>query len=190
MPALFHLVLHGLLGSLLAWSFRGAPRAQARVLAWPLFFGLAYAVLVLLPICAYQFRFYPDFSLSYAYDPVLYPWATGEVTLLCLAANLAYVLALVLAYASTRFGLAQNRRLLAAAAPACAILLAAWATVMLAGRNLALGDYASFWRGNTVAWTTTPSGILAALAYLMALLGLRAGERRWRNKDPALFGYL
>lgn len=190
MPALFHLVAHALLGSLLAWCSRAAPRGQQRLLGWPLFVGLTYAVGVLLPVAAWQFRFYPDFSLSYAFDPVLYPWVEGQVGWLGLGACLANLAAAVLAYASTRLGLRTGRAFLAALVPALALGAGTYGAWHFGAESLALGDYAAFWRGQARPWTETPVGAAAALAYALALVGLRFGERRWHGRDPGLLGRL
>lgn len=190
MSALFHLVAHALLGSLLAWCSRGAPRGQQRLFGWPLLVGLTYATGVLLPVAAYQFRFYPDFSLCYAFDPVLYPWVETQLAWLGVLACLANLAALVLGYDCTRAGVRGRRWALKLLVPAAALATGGWATWHFGAANLALSDYATYWRGQASPWTTAPSGFVAACSYTLALVGLRYGETHWRGREPELLGRL
>lgn len=190
MPAIFHLVAHAMLGSLLAWCSRAAPRGQQRLLGWPLLVGLAYAAGILLPVAAFQFRFYPDFSLSYAFDPVLYPWVENRVGWLGLSACIANVAALVVGYAVTRAGVRAGRWTVVFVVPVGSVATAVWAALHFGPANLALGDYGAYWRGQAVPWTSTASGVVVALAYTSALVALRYGEGHWRGRDPALLGRL
>lgn len=191
MPAFVHLTLHALLGSLLAWCTRTAPRARAYFWAWPVFLGLAYTTAVLLPVAAYHFRYYPDFSLGYAFDPVLYPWADAQVHWLGLLAAVSYLATFLSGYAVTRAGLLRRGRVLAVSAPVIVLVAAlTFATLVGSDRCLLRSDYADFWRGRAVPWTGTPSGGAGIAAYLVALIGLRYVERRWRHRDPTLLGQL
>lgn len=187
MPALVNACANLILGSVVAYLSRRSEAMRAELLAWPLLFLLAFQALVITPLATYLFRFYPQWSMLYWFDPQIFPRLDAWVGILAALAVVSNSAAMVVGYATTRWALLKGPiwvQLVPIGAAAVAVLLMLW---QFWERILFVGDYDAFWRGEAVLLFKSPPGWAGIALYAVSagfVLWLRA---RYRDREPSFF---
>src|SRR6478672_9560650 len=73
MPVLINLAVNVVLGASGVLALRKSPALRQGFLSWQLLLLTAFEALVFTPVATYLFRFYPQWSMLYLFDPQLYP---------------------------------------------------------------------------------------------------------------------
>jgi hypothetical protein len=186
MPAVINIAANLLLGAGLALALRRSPAQRQELLSWPLLCLLAFEALVVTPVATYLFRFYPQWSMLYWFDPQIFTelerWVgplSGVAVLLNFAAALGgYVLA--------RRGIITDTKWMVTApitGATVTLILCTW----LFGRRIAfIGDYDAFWSGHAdLIFLRTP-GIIGVGTYLLGIVFVVWLHARFRDHDPSL----
>src|SRR5512145_2073632 len=73
MPALINIAANLVFGGSLAYVTRRSPAVRRELTSWALIFLVAFEALVFTPVATYLFRFYPQWSMLYWFDPQVLP---------------------------------------------------------------------------------------------------------------------
>jgi hypothetical protein len=186
MPAVINIAGNLALGSALTLAVRKSPALRRDFVNWAFLLLVSFEAVVFTPIATYLFRFYPQWSMLYWFDPQIFPEIESFVGILSFTAVLLNFGAVVLGYHLTREGLLRgDRRLTYVSAAAGGLLLLA--VLGLYGERVALiGDYDTFWQGNAVVLFRRLAGWVGFLSYVGAGLFVFYVHRRFHDHDPSL----
>ena len=187
MPVIINIASNLILGAAVPLMVRGSKALRQDFVCWQLLFLTAFEAAVFTPLSTYLFRFYPQWALLYAFDPQLYPELDRWIGIMTAGAVLLNFGAAILGFAVARLGILRNKKWLWAAPLVAGA--AVWAGVLLGGgdRILFIGDFDSFWQGNSPVLYKRFAGWVGISLYAATggfLLWIR---RRFGNHDPALF---
>jgi hypothetical protein len=186
MPLPLHLLFVFMLGAALPLALRRSAALHDAFFNWQLLAVGLFTALVVTPVCTGLLRFYPQWSLMYAFDPQLYPAVERQVMLLCAAALLGQSACLLAGYALARFAVVKQRLdligvpLLAAALGVGAVLFYGL------DRVRAVGDYDAFLLGRARPYLHQPPAVWGALLMLSSCVFLGWTWRRFRHGDPTV----
>ncbi len=178
MPAIINLASALVLGGAVAWVLRRSAALRREFLGWPLLVLVAFLAIVWVPATTFLFRFYPEWSLLYAYDPQVFPRLGNWFGLLSLVVAMLNVAAAIGAFAMTRLGVKRERAWLVFAAPAIGVLVFLVVVVFCGKRLLFLGDYDAYWQGSAELFLWRGGGWLGVALYALAAGFVRVLARR------------
>jgi hypothetical protein len=186
MPLPLHLLFVFMLGAALPLGLRRSAALHDAFFNWQLLAVGLYSAVVVTPVCTGLLRFYPQWSLMYAFDPQLYPAVDQQVMLLCVAALLGQSVCLLTGYALARFA-AIKQRLDLIGVPLLATVMGA-AAILFYGfdRVRAVGDYDAFYMGRARPYLHQPPAVWGAFLLLSSLVFLECTWRLYRHRDPTL----
>lgn len=165
MPALINIAVNLAFGASLAWTLRRSPALRDDLLSWPLLTLLGFEALVFTPVATYLFRFYPQWSMLYWFDPQVFPgldgW-TGVLSFVAVAANFAAAIA---GYLTVRASLATERAWLRWAPFGAAIAVALGVFGLYGRRVVFIGDYDAFWQGSARFLYAALAGWIGLVCY-------------------------
>jgi hypothetical protein len=165
MPALINIAVNLAFGASLAWTLRRSPALREELFAWPLLLLLAFEALVFTPVATYLFRFYPQWSMLYWFDPQVFPgldaW-TGVLSFLAILLNFAAVLG---GYMLVRASLLRPQTWLRYVPFACAAGLSLLVFALYGRRVVFIGDYDEFWQGTAHFLFAGLAGWIGLLCY-------------------------
>jgi hypothetical protein len=140
---------------------------------------------VFTPVATFLFRFYPQWSMLYWFDPQIFPelhrwfgWLSALAVLLNFGAAL-------LGYLLARLGVISGHAWLWSLPMVAAIAGIAYLAVGFGDRLVFIGDYDSFWQGNAQLAVTSPVGWVGIATYAGAALFVAWTHRRFGNRDPS-----
>jgi hypothetical protein len=186
MPALINLATNALLGVAFALVARRSPAFKESLLSWPLLFAAAFEAVVFTPIATYLFRFYPQWSMLYWFDPQLYPELDGWIGLLSALAILANFGALVGSFVLARSGILKHKDWQWIAPAAAGGLLLLIVLILFGDRVVFIGDYDGYVQGNASVLFKRFAGWVGMLLYAGTIgftLWVRA---RFSHEDPKI----
>lgn len=184
MPALINTAANLLLGASMAYVTRRSEAMRAEIAAWPLFFLLAFEAVVATPVTTYLFRFHPQWSLLYGFDPQIFPSLARTFGWLSLLAVLANFAAVVGGYLATRAGLITKQRALYLAPFVAAGCLMLYVVLRYADRLVFIGDYDEFWHGEAAFLLRRFAGWLGLAMYGAGVALVIWVHRRFSDHDP------
>lgn len=168
MPALVNVAANLLLGATLAFSVRESDDMRDEPLSVALLMLLAFEAVVMTPIATLLFRFYPQWSMFYWFDPQLFPDLdsyTGWLSALAVILNIA---ASVGGFLAVRFALNRGPAPLVWAPFAAGGVLLTWTLFMFGRRVVYLGDYDEFWHGHAHLIVSKVAGWVGIALYAAA----------------------
>ena len=169
MPAVINVATNLMLGGATALVSRKSPAQRARWADWPLLLLLAFEAAIFTPTATYIFRFYPQWSLLYWFDPQVYTPLTRWVGWLSAAAVAGNFAAAIGGYVAARRAVIAKKSWLAAGP----LLLGAaglLTTLFLFGdRVAAIGDHDAFWHGRAAALFSCLPGWIALFLQLSTI---------------------
>lgn len=186
MPVVINIAVNLLLGAGLVLAVRRSPAMREGLFSWSLFLLIAFEAFAFTPIATYIFRFYPQWSMLYLFDPQIFPdlhhWI-GWLSLLAIFLNFAAALC---GYVIARIGVLSGQSYIWGAPLAIGTALIAYVGVVYGERVVFVGDYDAFWQGNAVLFVTQPPGWAGVVLYLGAAAMLIWTRNRFQNHDPSL----
>lgn len=185
MPAVINLAANLILGSAVALVLARSQAMRRELMSWPLLALVGFEAIVFTPIATFLFRFYPQWSMLYVFDPQIFPELENWIGLVALVAVLANFAAALGGFLATREGLLRHHRELtwgATAAGGASILLF---FVLFGERVVFMGDYDAFWQGNADIFLARVGGWLGLLLYAGAGLFVAFLHTRFADHDPS-----
>lgn len=185
MPALYNLAAHLALGSALALTARRSEGFRQDPVSWPLILLFAFHALVAAPAATYLFRFFPQWSMLYAFDPQVFPhlerWIgpiSGGVVVLNLGCSTA-------GYFIARAGILRGSRALEASPLVLATV--AWIALLVSypKRTFWVGSYDAYWQADAPFLFATLPGVIGWASYGLGLVFLFWVRRRFGEHEPS-----
>lgn len=187
MPAIINIAANLLFGAALALLTRHSRALKQEAISWQLLFLMSFEALIFTPVATYLFRFYPQWSMLYAFDPQLFPELDRWIGMLSAAAVGLNFAAAVGGFFLARQGV-RTGKVAWALGPIVAAALTLVLTAAIFPERIALiGDYDAFWQGNAVLFLKRAPGWVGLALYLGAIGFLRWVHVRYRHHDPTLF---
>lgn len=186
MPALINLAANALLGVAFARLARQSPAGRQSLLSWPLLFATAFEALVFTPIATYLFRFYPQWSLLYWFDPQLYPDLERWIGLLSAGAVMLNFAALVGSYALARRGLQQRKDWQWITPAVVGGVMIVLVLILFGDRVVLIGDFDAYVQGSASLIFKRFAGWMGVLLYASTIGFTLWVQRRFAHHDPSL----
>jgi hypothetical protein len=186
MPVLINIAANLLLGAAAVLAVPRSPALRAHFLSWQLLFVTAFEAVVVTPISTYLFRFYPQWSMLYLFDPQLYPDLERWVSLLSALVIALNFAALVGGYAVARHGLLHRKRSLQNAPLVAGGLIIAFTLLFFGDRIALLGDFDAFWTGGATFSLRRLAGWIGLSMYAAAAGYVLWVRRRFQRHDPSI----
>lgn len=184
MPVLFNALAHCALGSLLASTARRSPRFRLELVSWPLILLVAFHAILAAPSATFLFRFYPQWSLLYAFDPQVFPALNGWFAPMSAGVVLTNLTLGILGLLVSREGLIRESRLLERLPLAVAALCAALAVVFYGDRALWVGSYDAYWQDQALFLVKSPAGWVGLGTYIAGAAFILWTHRRFAEREP------
>jgi len=186
MPAVINFAANLALGGGLAWVARRSPAVRRDFVSWALVFLVGFEAVVVTPVSTFLFRFYPQWSMLYAFDPQVFPnldtWI-GPLSLLAVLVNFA---AALLGFFITRGGVVRGSRWLCFTPWAAGALIVIACAALYGERLVYIGDYDAFWQGTADLFLLRVGGWVGLALYVCSALFVRWVQRRFHDHDPSL----
>ncbi|MEK7705038.1 MAG: hypothetical protein AAB426_08775 [Myxococcota bacterium] len=184
MPAIVNTAANLLLGASMALVTRRSQAVRQELLSWPLLLLLAFEAAVVTPVATYLFRFNPQWSLLYGFDPQIFPMFARAVGWLSLVAILLNFVAVGGAFLLARAGLLTGQRWFYLAPLACGGAVILYVLVRYPDRLVLIGEYDAFWHGEAVLFLRRLAGWLGLLMYGAGVSLVVWVHRRYGDRDP------
>jgi hypothetical protein len=185
MPAILNFFGNVVLGGTMAFIARRSIAARRELLSWPLLFVLAFEAVIVTPIATYLFRFYPQWSMLYGFDPQVFTGLDRFVGLLSLVAIVLNFLGVVGGYMMVRLGLITDTAWMWGGPFALSGLVALYVILFYADRIIYVGDYDSFSNGGARFFLATTPGWMGILLFVSAGAFLWWVRMRYGRRDPS-----
>jgi len=185
MPAILNLVGNLALGASIAFIARRSQSFRTELVAWPLLFALAFEGVIVTPIATYLFRFYPQWSMLYGFDPQVFPGVDRFIGLLSLAIVVLNFSAVLAGYYLVRIGLARERQWIWISPFATSGLVTLYVILFYAERIIYIGDFDSYSSSLAPFFLTTLPGCIGVLLYAFAGAFLLWVNARYSHRDPS-----
>jgi len=187
MPALLNIATNLVLGAGVAIVARNSQAVRKRPLNWALLTLLGFEGVVFTPIATYLFRFYPQWSMLYWFDPQIYPGLDRWLGVISLGVIVFNFLAAAGGFLLTRRGLIENKTWVTLAPFVGALLIAFFVTVFFADRLFWIGDYDVFWQGRADLLFATLPGVLTMALYGACVAFILLIHQRYGRREPRFF---
>lgn len=169
MPALINIAANLIFGAALARMTKDSPHHREGFISWPLILLVAFESFLVTPVATYVFRFHPQWSLLYAFDPQVYGGLLSWVGVLSAGAVLLNYVCALWGFAATRVAMRKAWPWLAYIPWVMGVGIIAGVVWSYGSRILYLGEYDAFWHGRAQLFVTQPAGWVALLPYVFAL---------------------
>ena len=184
MPILFNLAANLIFGAGMATASRNSPAFRNNLVNWSLLFLLGFVALIITPASTYAFRFYPQWSLLYYFDPRSFPHLHQWLNLLSLVAVVANFGAALLGFAISRVGLLREQALIWTFPYIVGALTLFQILIFQFDRVAFIASYDLFWQGKgELAFVKVP-GLLGCAIYVGAFLFTLWIHSRFSERDP------
>jgi hypothetical protein len=184
MPVMVNIAANLVLGVALVLAVRRSPALHDHLVAWPLFFLLGFEALVFTPLSTYLFRFFPQWSLFYWFDPQLLPGLERWLGPLSAGAVLLNFAAAIAGYVAARTAVVRERSWLWQAPLATGVAVVAYLVTVYGRRILFVGDHDAFWQGNARLLVASLPGWVGILLYVAGIAFVVIIRRRYWARDP------
>ncbi len=186
MPAVVNFAANLVLGGAVPLVLRRSPAIRRELTSWALLALVGFEAFVFTPVATYLFRFYPQWSMLYIFDPQIFPELDNWVGVLSFVAVLANFGAVLGGFYATREGLLRGERWLVWLAPGLGAAIALFVFVFFGKRVVFMGDYDAFWQGNADIFLARVGGWIGLLLYGGSALFVSFLHTRFADHDPSL----
>jgi hypothetical protein len=186
MPAVINFAANLALGSLVVLVLPNSPALRRDLMSWPLLTLVVFESLLFTPVATYLFRFYPQWSMLYLFDPQIFPTLENWIGFLSLIVVLMNFMGAIGGFYATREGLLRGKRSLTYAAVALALVISLTCVICFGKRLVLIGDYDAFWQGNADIILIRFAGWLGLLLYASTALFVLFLRSRFADHDPKL----
>lgn len=186
MPAVLNFAVNLALGSFVVLVLQRSPALRRDRMSWPVLTLVIFEALLFTPVATYLFRFYPQWSMLYLFDPQIFPALDNWVGFLSLVAVLMNFVCVLGGFYTTREGLLRDKRWLTYGALVAAGVVVLLCFVLFGKRVAFIGDYDAYWQGNAELFLVRLAGWVGLALYASAaglVLFLRS---RFADHDPKL----
>lgn len=184
MPAVVNIGANLCLGGALAIALRNSPALHRELVSWPFLVLAAFQGIVVTPIATYLFRFYPQWSMSYLFDPQVFPQLDLWVGPLSALVVLATMGAGFAGYALARAGIVGEQRWLALLPAVSGGLAVAAVVLFYRSRVFFVGEYDDFWQGHARFFLSSTAGWVGVALYVASLTLLWFVRSRFAHREP------
>ena len=186
MPVIVNIGANLLFGAGLVLAVRRSPALEQNFINWSFFFLVAFEAVVFTPAATYLFRFYPQWSMLYWFDPQIFPALDQWIGWLSALAILLNFGAALLGYAVARVGVVARQAWLSTLPLAIAAALVVYVSVAFGERVIYIGDYDAFWHGSADLLFTRLAGWVGIITYVAAVAFVVWTHRRFADHDPTI----
>lgn len=187
MPAIINILGNLLFGGCLALVARNSATMRNELVSWTFFFLLAFESLFVTPIATYLFRFYPQWSMLYWFDPQIFTsfdqWV-GWLSALAILLNFAAAFA---GFILARWGVITHNIWFKALPMTVAIALIATVFWQFGNRIAFIGDYDAYWQGNASMFLARVPGWIGLFLHIGTILFVLWVHSRFGEREPRLF---
>lgn len=186
MPAIINFAANLILGGAVALALQRSPAVRRELMSWAFLALIGFEALVFTPVATYLFRFYPQWSMLYVFDPQMFPELEAWIGVLSLVAVLVNFAGAVGGFYATREGLLRRRRWLTYAAPGFGGAVVLLTLAVFGKRVVFMGDYDAYWQGNADVFLARLGGWVGLLLYGGSALFVAFLRTRFSDHDPKL----
>ncbi len=186
MPVIVNLCANMVFGAALVLAVRRSPAMREGFVSWSLFFLVTFEAIVFTPVATFLFRFYPQWSMHYWFDPQIFPELDRWIGWLSALAVLLNFGAALLGYSLARLGVLTGRAWLWSLPLAVGSAVIAYVAFAAGDRLVFIGDYDAFWQGNAELMVTSAVGWVGIVCYAGTVAFVIWTYRRFRDHDPKL----
>ncbi len=184
MPALINLIANIPLGAAFAWAVKESPAMRRETLSWIFFLFLAFEAVVVTPLCTFMFRFYPQWSMLYWFDPQIFSELDNWTGVLSIPLLLLHFATGLFGFLAARRGLVSERKLMWQAPLFGGGVVTLLLIILFANRIAFVGDYDTFWQGNATFFLKKIVGFVGVTLYVLSFLFVLWVRSRFAHKDP------
>jgi hypothetical protein len=181
MPVVINTAINLAFGAGFVWQIRDSADLRESPTSWPFLAFALFQALIFTPVATFLFRFYPQWSLLYWFDPQIFTtlddWI-GALSALVLLIGLAAAFA---GFFAARYGVVSEQPWLLWLPIGVSGATVLVTMILFAKRLVLVGDYDEYWHGTAGFWLLRPAGWAGALLYGSMYLFLRLGGRRFRR---------
>jgi hypothetical protein len=185
MPAAVNIGANLMFGAALVLAVRRSPSLRQNFVGWVFFFLLGFEALLFTPVSTYLFRFYPQWSMLYWFDPQVFPDLHRWIGWLSALAVLLNFGAAILGFFLARLGILTGQTWLWSVPLAVASAVMAYVLFGFWDRIIYIGDHDSFWSGNASSLFSSLSGWIGILLYAALITFVVWIHRRFHDHDPS-----
>ena len=184
MPIIINLAATMLFGAGLAAVAKSSPAFKEQFVNWVFIFLLSFVAFVITPVTTYTFRFYPQWSMLYLFDPQLFPDLDKWLNLLSAASALSNFLAGIFGYGLARSGYLSQNRTKSSLPFVIGVGMLLTVLIFQFDRIAFVGDYDAYWQGQALLMIKTAPGLLGLFTYLGAFIFILWVHSRFAGRDP------
>lgn len=185
MPVIVNIAANLIFGAALVLAVKRSAALRESFVSWVLFFLVGFQALLATPTTTFLFRFYPQWSMLYLFDPQIFPDLDRWIGWLSLCAVLLNFGASLLGYTLARLGVTTGQAWLWATPLVIGVATLSYIAFAFWDRVLFIGDYDAFWQGNAHVLVATLAGWLGILLYGLAIAFVVWTRHRFADHDPS-----
>lgn len=178
MPALINAAANLMFGSLVARATYDPAAPREGVMTWPLVMLIVFHSLVLVPAGSFLFRFYPDWSTHYAFDPRVFVELKQWLGTLAFASVALNLLMAVLGYSCGLWGMHRGKSISQHAGLIVGAVVIVGALSQFWQRVVWVGGYDAYWQREAKLLLNHPAGWVGLSAYVAAFVFFRWLKKR------------
>jgi hypothetical protein len=186
MPAIINLAANLALGGAVALVLQRSQAVRRELMSWALLAVVGFEALVFTPIATFLFRFYPQWSMLYVFDPQIFPELDNWIGFLSLLAVLLNFSAVIGGFWTTREGLLTGTKWMIWAPMGAGGAITLLTVLFFARRVVFMGDYDAFWQGNADLFLMRGAGWAGLVLYAGAGIFVAFLRSRFADHDPKL----
>jgi hypothetical protein len=186
MNAVINLAANLALGGAVALVLQRSQAVRRELMSWALLSIVGFEAVVFTPIATFLFRFYPQWSMLYVFDPQIFPELDSWIGMLSLLAVLLNFAAVIGGFWTTRRGLLAGKKWMIWAPMGAGGGIALLTVLLFARRVVFMGDYDAFWQGNADLFLARAAGWVGLLLYASGALFVAYLRSHFSDHDPKL----
>lgn len=185
MPAIINAAACLIFGSAIALSARHTPSLRRETISWAFILAMGFHAVIGAPVATYLFRFYPQWSMLYAFDPQIFPNFESWFGLLATAAVVTNILTSAAGFMVTRAGAIRESSALAYAPIVVGLALIIGIVFGYYDRIINIGTYDAYWQNDAELLVRTVPGWVGLVWYAVSVAFVSWVGNRFRHREPS-----